>query len=284
MKCVPLLALLAVTACLHPVAALVGVPDGGDGGQEDQVDAGLCTDDSQCPGSDYCDFTVTLCPYDGGPVFFGILNAGTCLPNINQASCHTGDECAEAAQCFTTPVFSAPGVECTREAPCDAGTCGVTTGPLQPSCPDGCTAAFPPHSRQYPCICTGNTCNVPEPDAGSGTCSYIMTTTSLDNLNLTSCEEVRLPVVFQDVGSGECDFNIGVGCGGDGFPLVGVLSTPSNDLSPPGGPLPNSLTLQLLFDCSTVDAGPFNCYFDVEANGVDTTVPFSGTCSCTDGG
>src|SRR5271165_3179730 len=98
---------LVATGCLHQVAPLtdladgggngstggdagdggdaglggggVGDVDGGDAGSacawRDAGEAGLCSDDSQCPNGFYCDFTVTACQNDG----FSTVNSGRCL-------------------------------------------------------------------------------------------------------------------------------------------------------------------------------------------------------------
>ncbi len=186
-------------------------------------------------------------------------------------------------------------VECTREAPCGAGTCGVTTGPPPPTCPNGCTAAFPPHSRRYPCICADNACRVPKPDAGtvqgmdSGSfetpCSYTIAPNPI-NFDFVRCGEMlTFPLTIIDVGPGAClvtGWALTCSDGGGPFNLTGGIS--SQRLSPPdGGPFPSQLTVAVAFDC-TPAAGPFNCAFQFSMNGMQQILPVSGTCSCADGG
>ncbi len=136
------------------------------------ADAGLCTDDSQCRQGTYCDFTVTACPFDGGLISFAVINPGTCLPAAGAPGghCHSGDDCPESELCLSVPPAGVEPMvefECTREGPCDAGLCQEITGLDSGAvCPDGCSAAFPPHARDYPCVCAGNSCAVPVADAG----------------------------------------------------------------------------------------------------------------------
>ncbi len=146
--------------------------DGGDSGvaanvEQQPVDAGVCTDDSQCPSGYYCDFTIAYCPNDGGDnAWIGTIIQGPCLPDLHdtsgQIACHTGDDCAEEELCFGPPPWGGPPSDefyCTRRAPCDAGVCGYIPGPPEASCPAGCSTVTVPHTRDYTCICAGITCD-----------------------------------------------------------------------------------------------------------------------------
>jgi hypothetical protein len=180
---------LAATGCLHQTATLIGLADGGDGGSvagdggdggpadsgeggpdggdagstcnwRDAGDAGLCTDDSQCPDSGfYCDFTVTDCPADG----FSTVNQGRCLPACPATAMYSG---TPGASCEVNE-DCAPYETCGCVEPCDAGNCYLigslvcgASFPLPPSC----QAISVPHSPIMACVCSGNTC---VPDAGS---------------------------------------------------------------------------------------------------------------------
>ncbi len=290
------LACLAVigTACLHPVAQLVG--DGGDAGiacdWRDAGDAGICTDDSQCPDNYYCDYTVTACPNG-----LSTMNPGSCLPacpitaslpeiqgtNTQGAPCYVGEDSAPEETCFC----DATG---TVQQPCNDGRCALISGGVDPCIPvaydggySGCQVIQTPHTPWTACVCPGNTCSVPQPDAGNGTCSYEINPSPID-FNLTSCNEVRVPVVITDVGSGDCSLLISVGLGhdGGGSSLVGVATSTSSDISPAGGPHPNSLTVYLYFDCGLVDGGTSTYGLYLFADG--GAIPVTATCSCADGG
>jgi hypothetical protein len=284
--CLPLVA----AGCLKQVAPLIG--DGGDSGVAcDTRDAGLCTDDSQCPDSYYCDYTVTECPLDAGPpdgssTQISTVNAGSCLPNctpsawpsLHGAPCRVAEDCGSAEDCQgpTTPGY------CTTAEPCD-GECWKVPHAIPIECPDACRVVSVPHWGDS-CVCPGNTCTAATV-FDAGTCSFTIASDPPD-FRLTSCGQAQMTFVVTDVGSSDCAFNIGVNCSGAtaSLPLTGASGTPGN-LSPPGGSLPSSLTLTVRLDCSLVDAGPFGCYLDMYANGVDPQLPFSVTCTtCADGG
>jgi hypothetical protein len=167
----PFLSLIIGTGCLHQVAQLIG--DGGNAGSacdwRDAGDAGLCRDDSQCQRGFYCDFAVMGCPSGS---YFGTVNPGPCLPacgitaalpDTPGAACHVGEDCAPEETCFC----DATG---TVQQPCSDGRCSLLFGGIGcdfPGRPVGCRGINVPHTPWLACVCSGNTCSVPEPDAGS---------------------------------------------------------------------------------------------------------------------
>lgn len=175
-KPLPLLGLLAAAGCLNQVAPLTGLADGGDAGSicdwRSVGDAGLCTNDSQCPDNYYCDFTVTACPNDG----LSTVNAGSCLPACPVTSdppdrygvaCQVGEDCAPEETCYCEA-----GGGGTIQQPCDAGHCALLLGgpPCSPGANNaGCMQIRTPHTPWGACVCPGNTCSVPNPCEIDGT-------------------------------------------------------------------------------------------------------------------
>jgi outer membrane protein assembly factor BamB len=157
--------------CPNRMAQLVG-----DGGLDGSVgcglrngDAGICTNDSQCPDNSYCDFTVTQCPQGGDPSI-STINPGSCLPACPYTSvpdispgapCHINEDCAPFETCTEETT-------CTVELPCDAGICLSNHAPVPPPCPGpGCRDIQVPHTPGEVCVCDDNAC--PKPfDAGVG--------------------------------------------------------------------------------------------------------------------
>jgi len=135
-------------------------------------DAGPCTDDSQCPKGNYCDFsTVTTCVWDGGVLPedaggllgwgpFGRAAGGVCVPDCRSDQCQTADDCEELMGCFGDG--KAEGPQCTAEAPCPhGGLCAILGTPAPPNCPldAGCKAEAAPHLRGVSyCDCPAITC------------------------------------------------------------------------------------------------------------------------------
>ena len=133
-------------------------------------DAGSCTDDSQCPTGDYCDFSsFETCVWDGGSALpvdsgfrpwgpFGRAVGGTCLPNCaspQTSSCETDEDCLELLACHASANSE---VDCTREAPCPGGgVCWILGTPGPPNCPQDseCKAEAAPHLR------SGSYCDCP---------------------------------------------------------------------------------------------------------------------------
>ena len=171
------LAVLAVAGagCLNQVAQLVdGGNDGGACGWRDASDAGICSNDSQCPGGSYCDFTVTEClsSWDGGTTpLISLINPGSCFPvcagapcmgdfDSNCGPCNIGEDCSTWEICYE-------GRTCTLQQPCSAGVCATTGQVPDEPCPSPCALVSVPHSTSAACVCPGNTCGVPGlPDAG----------------------------------------------------------------------------------------------------------------------
>jgi len=171
------------TGCLNRVASLTGLADGGDAGSScdwrDAGDAGICTDDSQCPDNYYCDFTATECPADAGTpmaAHLAVINAGSCLPacpvrscNIVSGpcgACNVGEDCAPSQECYWDLNLDDPplgGAICTIQSPC-SGYCADTTAfvPLPDCAPSACHPVRVPHWPLAVCVCDGNTCDVPD--------------------------------------------------------------------------------------------------------------------------
>jgi hypothetical protein len=204
---VALFGLLALTGtgCLNGQAAHLtgrtgpGVTDGGpviddggpssDGGGPGDAggvgcglgngDAGICTDQSQCPAHYYCDFTMTACPGDTGgvePNQIFTVNLGTCLPACPDtattwqtgAACHVGEDCAPFETCIGDG-----GSDCTMSAPCQMAVCVAVDAPI-PQCDiPGCQDVRMPHTPFEYCVCAGNICieidgGVPDAGADAG--------------------------------------------------------------------------------------------------------------------
>jgi len=140
------------------------------------LDAGSCTDDSQCPSGDYCDFSsFETCawdggvPCDGGPLFcgpFGRAVGGICFPSCGgeqSSPCETDEDCLEIFACHASANSE---VDCTREAPCPGGgVCWILGTPGPPGCPPSseCKAEAAPHLR------SGSYCDCPELICAGGT-------------------------------------------------------------------------------------------------------------------
>src|SRR5262249_54413125 len=121
---------LWTAGCLNQVASLVGLEDGGaghadsgpgaqDSGVEDAGsvvdagsgavdggvgcgldDAGICTDDSQCPDGYYCDFTLAACPVSEGDPSQS-TEVYTVIPGSCLLACpDTGSETMPGALCY----------------------------------------------------------------------------------------------------------------------------------------------------------------------------------------
>src|SRR5208283_2905140 len=114
----------------------------------DAGNAGLCTQDSECPANYYCDFTVAHCTTDAGFMpWFGTVIPGPCLPmcayGLN-TPCHSGEDCGGDSECFGNgDVYDNYFDFCTLEQPCDAGTCGFAScGVIVFPCPANCPTVF----------------------------------------------------------------------------------------------------------------------------------------------
>src|SRR5579863_3694610 len=107
----------------------------GGGGTTGAADAGPCLQDSQCPGSYYCDFTVAHCPTGGNPSV-GTVLPGNCLPIVTTApsTCVSGEDCPTGLECAgpSGSTYNNDYDFCTLEAPCDAGTCSALPCPPEP--------------------------------------------------------------------------------------------------------------------------------------------------------
>src|SRR5262249_15857534 len=111
-----------------------------------QTSQGGCTGDSQCTQGYYCDFTLSYCAWDGGPVDprFAVVSDGRCLQDCGDScpkSCHIGEDCGPAQLCVGWSVVNngESGRPCTSDDPCDAGVCSNVPCPGPPlACPNGC--------------------------------------------------------------------------------------------------------------------------------------------------
>jgi hypothetical protein len=225
--------------------------------------ANRCNADTDCADGSYCSFTVSPCAYDGSGLYFGTLNQGSCLPNRDQTPCHTSDDCSEEAICFEA---QEPITECTRDAPCDAGSCEIIPGPMQQDCaPIGCAVSYPPHSRSYPCICPRNYC----PGAGGLTgCVITLVDSWTDFGSVAVGATATRTLKIYDTGTQACF-------------LTGLTLVPqcSSAFSLPNGPIvaqhlsvvgvggtfPISVDFVIAFTPPTV--GTFTCALDLEGLG-----------------
>ncbi len=161
-------------ALIVAVAALACSNGGGAGSCWLGRDAGSCTDDSQCPPGDYCDFSsFETCafdggpPCDGGPLFcgpFGRALGGICLPDCGGGQGKPLPDRRRLREDYLACFASAlsPDAHCAPETPCPhGGVCGIFGTPGPPGCvPDReCKAEAAPHLRSGSyCDCAGLIC------------------------------------------------------------------------------------------------------------------------------
>lgn len=144
--------MVAFAACNQPTAERTtggsgsgaGVSGGATGGASTggSGSGGTCTQDSQCPGGDYCNYGVSAC---GTTLGSGDVEVpGSCEPNCGNAcgACTSNVDCAPDETCESSECQPAV-CYCPTSGPCDA-PCAFTTPPhdccpvcLCPSCPSG---------------------------------------------------------------------------------------------------------------------------------------------------
>jgi len=132
-----------------------------------EPDAGVCTENSECPGGYYCDFFVSHCLSDAGTEpWIGSLVPGSCLQNCEvnnfMTPCSSGEDCGDELICVLYPggQYNNYLDFCTIQQPCQGAVCFFPScPPPDVGCPTGCAPVQVPHSCDFSCICPDVVCD-----------------------------------------------------------------------------------------------------------------------------